>query len=100
MLLRTTGLTPAIPLPDPGSPDNRPMVLPAACQPSLQRGVRGVPPRLMKKIKVASLPHSKGGPPLPGRRILLTREADTPYSKGGPPSPERWALLTRKAGPP
>ena len=39
-----------IPLPDPGLLDNRPMVLPAACQPSLQRGSGGFPPGSRRKL--------------------------------------------------
>ena len=72
--------------------------VPAACQPGLKRGVRGVSPRLKKRIEEALLPHSKGGPPLPEGRTPLTRKADPPYPKGGPPLPERRAFLTRKAG--
>ena len=75
--------------------------VPAACQPGLERGVRGVSPRLKKRIEEALLPHSKGGPPLPEGRTPLTRKADPPYPKGGPPLPERRAFLgTRKADPP
>ena len=74
--------------------------VPAACQPGLERGVRGVSPRLKKGIEEALLPHSKGGPPLPEGRTPLTRKADPPYPKGGPPLPERRAFLTRKAGTP
>ena len=47
--------------------------VPAACQPGLERGVRGVSPRLKKRIEEALLPHSKGGPPLPEGRTPLTR---------------------------
>ena len=53
----------------------------AACQPSLQRGVRGVSPR-RKKIP----PYSEA------RRILLTRETAAPYSKVRAPLLAAWCL--------
>ena len=62
------------------------MALPAACQPGLQRGVRGVSPRLKKRIEEALLPHSGDGPSLLERRTPLVRKADPPYPKGGPSS--------------
>ena len=63
-----------------------PRALPAACQPGLQRGVRGVSPRLKKRIQEALLPHSGDGPSLLERRTPLVRKADPPYPKGGPSS--------------
>ena len=62
--------------------------LPTACQPGLQRGVRGVPPRLKKRTQEAFLPrtrqagthYSTGGYSLPGRRTPLTQETDLFYS--------------------
>ena len=73
-------------MPDPGLLDGWPQGAPAACQPGLQRGVRGVSPRPKKGIPDASLPHSGDGPSLLERRTPLVRKADPPYPKGGPSS--------------
>ena len=93
-----------------------PRALPTACQPGLQRGVRGVSPRPKEGSKEALLPlldrrilpatqkagppYSKGGPPLLERRTPLTRKAGLPYPKGGPSLLARRTPLTRKADPP
>ena len=112
-------------LPDPGFSHDWPWALPTACQPSLQRGVRGVSPRLKKKQRPSPLPPSLSalrlsllslslfllpsfccpfpgscsrGPSLPGRRTLLTRQADPPYPAGGPcPYPAGRTPLARQA---
>ena len=99
-------------MPDPGFLHDCPWALPAACQPSLQRGVRGVSPRLKKRVPPPSslaprplslalsfsLSHSLLLLPFPWllfSRTLLTRQADPPYPAGGPPLPGR-----RQAGTP
>ena len=53
-----------------------PRMLPG-CQPRIEQGVRGVPPRPKEKNLIAS------GYSLLGSRVLLTREAGPPYSRGG-----------------
>ena len=45
-----------------------PWALSAACHPGLQRGARGVSPRLKKTTQGAFMPHSRGGPPSLERR--------------------------------
>ena len=76
-----------------------PWALPPACQPSLQRGVRGVSPRLKKKSASLFLPRS---PPFVSRSLFLSFSfppsaalslapvlADPPYPAGGPSLPGR-----------
>ena len=99
-------------MPDPGFSHDWPWALPAACQPSLQRGVRGVSPRLKKKQRPPLfLPRS---PPFVSRSSLFLSFsfppsaalslapvlADPPYPAGGPSLPGRRTLLIRQAGPP
>ena len=81
-LLSTSITPPSTRLPDPGFSHDWPWALPTACQPSLQRGVRAVSPRLKERTQEALLPH------LAGRVLsLLARpKADTldgPLAKGG-----------------
>ena len=106
---RGLGSTHGALLPDPpGFSHGWPWALPAACQPSLQRGVRGVSPRLKKRVPPPSsrtprplslalsfsLSHSLLLLPFPWllfSRTPLSRQADPPYPAGGPSLPGRRA---------